>query len=84
MATTKNDRKPILEMIYEAHRMEHQRETDDIKAAFEALYASTEGMSLQATDPIVYAACTLAQAHEQQGFIDGVRVGMRLAREAED
>ena len=84
MATTKKERKTILEMLYEAHRLEHQAETEDIKAAFESLYASMDGMSLQATDPIVYAACTLAQAHEQQGFIDGVRVGMRLAREAED
>ena len=83
MATHKNEHKSILEMLYEAHRMEHQVEIEDIKAAYDALYASMDGMSIQATDPIVYAACNLAQAHEQQGFVDGVCVGLRLAHEVE-
>ena len=51
-----------------------------IKADFEERYQLVNGMPLQEIDEIIYAVCTLCRDHEKVGFIEGVKVGMSLAR----
>lgn len=76
-----NDYSTILEMLYEAYSQERQQEPEAIKAAFATLYEFMHGLPLQESDRIIYPVCTLCSRHEEQGFIDGVRFGVRLAKE---
>ena len=39
------------------------------------------GKSLKEIDEIIYTVCTLCRNHEKAGFIEGVKVGMNLAKE---
>ena len=39
------------------------------------------GKPLKEIDEIIYAVCALCRDHEKTGFIEGVKVGMRLAEE---
>lgn len=52
-----------------------------IKADFDALYQSMNGMKLQEMDKILYPVCTLCRDHERAGFMVGVAIGNRLAQE---
>lgn len=49
---------PVLTMLYEAYSSEQQIEYAGIKAAFETLYESMNGRSLQNVDRVVYPVCT--------------------------
>ena len=39
------------------------------------------GKSLKEIDEIICAVCTLCRNHEKAGFIEGIKVGLNLARE---
>lgn len=52
-----------------------------MKAAFEDLYQRMNGMPLREMDWIVDAVCTLCREHERAGFVEGVKVGIRLIQE---
>lgn len=52
-----------------------------IKADFEELYRIMNGMPLRQMDKIIYPVCTLCRGHEKAGFVEGVKIGMMLARE---
>jgi len=41
------------------------------------------GMPLQEIDKVVYAVCDLCRDHELSGFIEGVKIGIRLADEVD-
>lgn len=56
-------------------------DNEAIKAEFEKLYQLMNGKPLQEIDEIIYAVCTLCRNHEKAGFVEGVKVGMRLERE---
>ena len=56
-------------------------DTDEVKQAFEALYQSMTGKTLKEKDEVIYAACRLCSLHQQTGFIDGIRLGLRLSQE---
>lgn len=81
MSGNQNKTTPVLAMLYEAYSQKHQQEPEAIKAAFYTLYESMNGMTLQESDRVIYPVCTLCRRHEEQGFLDGVRVGFQLARE---
>lgn len=81
MSDSYNNNSTILEMLYEAYNQEHQKEAEAIKVAFSTLYESMYGLPIQESDRIIYSVCTLCSRYEEQGFIDGVRLGVRLARE---
>lgn len=81
MTGYRNDNTPILAMLYEAYSAEHQQETEGIRAAFKSIYEMMNDQPLHEVDRIIYAVCTLCREHEQQGFVNGVRVGIRLAGE---
>jgi hypothetical protein len=39
------------------------------------------GKTLKEKDEVIYATCRLCSLHQQTGFIDGIRLGLRLAQE---
>lgn len=58
-------------------------DNDQIKADFKELYKVMNGMKLQDMDQVVYPVCLLCRDHERAGFLEGVKVGIRLAQEIE-
>ena len=75
------DAHSILEMLYRYYHQCNDADTDAVKAAFEDLYQRMHGMPLREMDRIVDAVCTLCREHEKAGFVEGVRVGVRIGYE---
>ena len=76
-----SDAHSILEMLFIYYHECNNTDTDAVKAAFEDLYLRMNGMSLREMDRIVDAVCTLCREHEKSGFVEGVKVGLRLKHE---
>ena len=53
-------------------------DNEQIKADFDDLYLAMNGMTLQDMDKIIYPLCTLCRAHEKTGFIEGIKLGLRI------
>ena len=75
------DVRSILDMLFTYYQQCNNTDTDTVKAAFEDLYQRMHGMPLREMDNIVYPVCKLCRDHEQSGFREGVKVGIRLADE---
>lgn len=75
------DEDSVLKMLFECYNEQSGFDNDRIRQDFEALYAATNSKPLQEQDEVVYATCALCQSHAESGFIEGIRVGMRLAQE---
>ena len=71
----------ILEMLYCYYHECNNADTDAVKAAFEDLYQRMHGMPLREMDRIVDVVCVLCTEHEKAGFVEGVRVGVRIGYE---
>ena len=56
-------------------------DTDEVKQAFDELYQSITGKTLKEKDEVIYATFRLCNLHQQTGFIDGIRLGLKLAQE---
>ncbi len=76
-----SDAHSILEMLFTYYHECNNTDTDAVKAAFEDLYQRMHGMPLREIDRIIDAICTLCREHERSGFIDGLKVGIRLEME---
>ena len=76
-----NNSESILTALFDAYNESSDFNNAVIKADFEELYRKMHGKSLKEIDEIIYAVCTLCRDHEKSGFIEGVKVGMRLAKE---
>lgn len=77
-----NDANTVLELLYNTY-YEHvcTDDTDEIKQAFDELYHSMTAKTLKEKDEIIDAVCSLCRLHQQTGFIDGIRLGLKLAQE---
>ena len=75
------DGESILSMLYECHNENSPYDDEQIKADFNELYQQMNGMSLREMDKIIYPGCKLCRDHERAGFIEGVRLGIRLLHE---
>ena len=71
----------ILEVLFDAYNESSSFDNAAIKSDFEELYQLMNGKHLKEIDNIIYAVCTLCRDHEKVGFIEGVKVGISLARE---
>ena len=71
----------ILEVLFDAYNESSGFDNAAIKADFEELYQLMNGKPLKEIDEIIYAVCTPCRDHKQAGFIEGVKVGMSLAKE---
>ena len=76
------DEDAILEMLFECYNSQNGLDNDKIRQGFEMLYEAMNGKTLREKDEVIYATCSLCRSHAEQGFIEGIRVGMRLAQEA--
>ena len=71
----------ILEMLFDAYNESSGFDNAAIKSDFEELYQLMNGKTLKEIDEIIYAVCTLCRDHEKAGFIEGIKIGMGLAKE---
>ena len=78
------DSDSVLALLYEAYSEIQRMDDTQISADFHALYEAMNGMTLQEMDRIVYPLCSLCRGHERSGFVNGVKVGIRLRSELEE
>ena len=71
----------VLTLLYEAYAESNRMDDGTIKEDFNELYRQMNGMPLREMDQIVYPVCTLCRDHERSGFVEGVKVGIRLYSE---
>ena len=77
-----DDADTVLELLYNTY-YEHvcTDDTEEIKQAFDELYQSMTGKTIKEKDEVIYATCRLCSFHQQTGFIDGLRLGIRFLQE---
>ena len=75
------DGESVLTRLYEAYAESNKMDDGTIKEDFNERYRLMNGMELREMDKIIYPVCTLCRDHQRSGFVEGVRVGMRLAEE---
>ena len=68
-------------VLFDAYNESSGFDNAAIKADFEELYRRMNGKHLREIDEIIHAVCTLCRDHEKAGFIEGLKVGMCLAKE---
>lgn len=52
-----------------------------IRKDFDELYRAMHGQPLREMDKVIYTVCTLCRDHERSGFVDGIKIGIRLSDE---
>lgn len=77
------DGESVLTMLYEAYSECNRLDNAQIKTDFNELYQLMNGMELREMDRIIYPVCKLCRDHERSGFIEGIRIGVRLSKELE-
>ena len=75
------DGESVLTMLYEAYSECNRLDDTQIKDDFNELYQLMNGMELRDMDKIIYPVCKLCRDHERSGFIEGIKIGSRLAHE---
>ena len=75
------DGESVLTMLYEAYAETNKMDDGTIKEDFNELYRLMNGMELREMDKIIYPVCTLCRDHQRSGFVEGVKVGVRLRDE---
>ena len=71
----------VLTMLYEAYSEYNRLDDVQIKDDFHELYQLMNGMELREMDKIIYPVCKLCRDHERSGFIEGVKIGIRIRDE---
>lgn len=80
-----NDADTVLGMLCSTYyELNCNADTDEVKQAFDELYQSMTGKTLKEKDEVIYATCRLCSLHQQTGFTDGIKIGMKLALEISD
>ena len=76
------DADTVMELLYNTY-YEHvcTDDTDEIKQAFDELYNALSDKTLKEKDEVIYATCRLCSLHQQTGFVDGIRLGLKLSQE---
>ena len=78
------DGESVLTLLYEAYADSNKMDDGTITQDFNELYRQMNGMELREMDRIIYSVCTLCRDHQRSGFVEGVKVGMRLREELAD
>ena len=78
------DAESVLTMLYECHNENSSYDNEQIRTDFNELYQQMNGMPLREMDKIIYPVCKLCRDHEKAGFIDGIKIGIRLTTELID
>ena len=75
------DGESVLTLLYEAYSECNRLDDARVKEDFNELYQLMTGMELRDMDKIIYPVCKLCRDHERSGFIEGIKIGIRLAHE---
>ena len=75
------DGESVLTLLYEAYSECNRLDNAQVKDDFNELYRLMNGMELREMDKIIYPVCKLCRDHERSGFIEGIKIGTRLAHE---
>ena len=75
------DGESILTLLYEAYAESNRMDDGTIREDFNELYRQMNGMDLREMDRIIYPVCTLCRDLQRSGFVEGVKVGLRLSEE---
>ena len=75
------DADSVLGLLYESFNENNLYDNEQIKADFEELYRQMNGMSLREMDQIIYPVCRLCSDHERAGFVEGIKICVRLRTE---
>ena len=76
-----NDAESVLEMIYKCYAQLNRMDNETIRKDFDELYQAMYGHSLREIDKVINTVCLLCRDHEKAGFVNGVRIGIRLEDE---
>lgn len=71
----------ILEMLYSHYEEFNRLDTDEIREDFHKLYQELDEVSVQQLDQVIDTTCSLCRNHEMAGFVEGVKVGVRMGME---
>ena len=72
------DGETVLEMIYECYSQLNCMDNETIRKDFDELYRAMHSQPLREMDKVIYTVCTLCRDHERSGFVDGIKIGIRL------
>lgn len=75
------DGESVLTLLYEAYADSNKMDNGTITQDFNELYRQMNGMELREMDKIIYPVCTLCRDHQRSGFVEGIKVGIRLREE---
>ena len=75
------DAESLLEMLFNVYTEFNGFDNEIIREDFNTLYTAMNGKTLREMDQIIYPVCTLCRDHEKAGFVEGVKVGIRLKME---
>ena len=75
------DGESVLTLLYETYAESNKMDDGTIKEDFNELYRLMNGMELREMDKIIYPVCTLCRDHQRSGFVEGIKVGIRLRAE---
>ena len=75
------DGESVLTMLYECYNENNPYDNEQIKADFNELYQQMNGIPLREMDKIIYPVCKLCRDHEMAGFVEGIKIGIRLCQE---
>ena len=75
------DGESVLTLFYEAYGEFNRMDDGTIKEDFNERYQQMNGMEIKEMDKIIYPVCTLCRDHQRSGFVEGVKVGIRLKSE---
>lgn len=78
------DGESVLTLLYEAYAESNRMENGTIKEDFYELYRQMNGMELRKMDRVIYPVCTPCRDHQRSGFVEGIKVGIRLREELEE
>lgn len=75
------DGESVLTLLYEAYAESNRMDDGTIREDFNELYRLMNGMDLREIDRIIYPVCTLCRDHQRSGFVEGIKVSIRLQAE---
>lgn len=75
------DAESVLTLLYEAYAESNKMDDGTIREDFNELYRLMNGMELREMDKIIYPVCKLCRDHERSGFVEGIKIGIRIGEE---
>ena len=75
------DAESVLGMLYECYTENNPYDNEQIKSDFNELYQQMNEMPLREMDKIIYPVCKLCRDHEKAGFVEGIKMGIKLTEE---